>query len=147
MFTTACSSALFVLLSLATLGVAAKTHGRQIRRERERAGYTHVTFGGDNPPFVTALWRRDRRRLWITATATALAMLVLILLGRAPASGILGAVWSLVFLPMLAGFVLSGLASSRRSARPGCDSCGGLAWWSLLGLLAGATILTALCSY
>ncbi|HEY0138928.1 MAG TPA: hypothetical protein VGB85_32805 [Nannocystis sp.] len=135
-----------ILLSIVTLGVAAKTHGRQIRRERERAGYTHVTFGGDNPPFVTALWRRDRQRLWTTATATAFAMLALIGLGHAPASGILGTVWSLVFLPMLAGFALSGLASSRRAARSGCGSCiGGFAWWSLLSLLAGVTIISALC--
>ena len=136
-----------ILLSIVTLGVAAKTHGRQIRRERERAGYTHVTFGGDNPPFVTALWRRDRVRLWTTAATTALAMLLLIGLGHAPANGLLGAVWSLVFLPMLAGFVLSGLASSRRLARSGpCGSCsGGFAWWSLLSLLAGVTIVSALC--
>lgn len=82
MFTTACSSVLLVLLSLVTLGVAAKTHGRQIRRER--SGYTHAVFGGDNPPFVAALWRRDRRRLWTTAAATALTMLLLIGLGHAP---------------------------------------------------------------
>lgn len=44
--------------------VAAKAHGRQIRLERERAGFMSVDFRAKNPPFVEALWRRDRRRFW-----------------------------------------------------------------------------------
>jgi hypothetical protein len=54
---------------------AAKTHGRQIRLERERAGYLTVVFGGDNPPWVETLWRRDRILFWgAFAAAVSLAL-------------------------------------------------------------------------
>jgi len=58
-------------LSLALFFLAAKTHGRQIRLERELEGYPEVTFGGDNPPWVVALWRRDRIFYWSTFAVTA----------------------------------------------------------------------------
>ena len=44
--------------------VAAKSHGRQLRLEREVAGYDHVVFGGNNPQFVEDLWRKDRVQYW-----------------------------------------------------------------------------------
>ena len=50
------------LIGVAALLVAAKAHGRQVRLEREAAGYHEVVFGGTNPPFVDALWRADRFR-------------------------------------------------------------------------------------
>ena len=51
---------LLVALSLASFLAAAKTHGRQLRLERELAGYLHVTFGGKNPAWVEGLWQRER---------------------------------------------------------------------------------------
>src|SRR5687767_7814613 len=62
---------------------AAKTHGRQLRLEREQRGYRDVRFGtGTNPPWVEALWRRDRIRFW---TTTGLLMLTATLLTIGPA--------------------------------------------------------------
>jgi len=55
---------LALALGLATFLAAAKTHGRQLRLERELAGYWSVTFGGQNPPFVETLWRRERPIFW-----------------------------------------------------------------------------------
>jgi len=53
-------------LGIALLLLTAKAHGRQIRLERELEGYMEVDFMKDNPPWVEALWRKDRRRFWIT---------------------------------------------------------------------------------
>lgn len=61
--------------TVAVLLVAAKTHGRQVRIERELAGHFHASFGGENPPWVEALWRRDRRTYWATFAPAALALL------------------------------------------------------------------------
>ncbi|MBI2078923.1 MAG: hypothetical protein HYT80_11235 [Euryarchaeota archaeon] len=58
----------FWLIFATSVGVfvlAAKTHGRQIRLERELHGYMDATFGRENPPFVEALWKRDRIRFWV----------------------------------------------------------------------------------
>ena len=46
--------------SLAAFLTAAKSHGRQVRLERELAGVWEVVFGGSNPPAVVAIWRTDR---------------------------------------------------------------------------------------
>jgi hypothetical protein len=54
-----------LLLATAAMLAAAKSHGRQLRLERELAGYGEVRFGsGANPSWVEALWRRDRVRFW-----------------------------------------------------------------------------------
>jgi len=53
-------------LGVALLLLTAKAHGRQIRLERELEGYMEVDFMKDNPPWVEALWRKDRRRFWAT---------------------------------------------------------------------------------
>ena|SRR3990172_12036586 len=55
-----------LVLSVITFLIAAKSHGRQLRLERELAGYEHVTFGGVNPPFVEELWHKDRVEYWRT---------------------------------------------------------------------------------
>lgn len=54
------------LLSVGLLLAAAKSHGRQLRLERELEGYRDVSFGRDarNPSWVEALWRADRVRFW-----------------------------------------------------------------------------------
>src|SRR2546426_10713554 len=64
-----------VLASVAAFLAAAKSHGRQLRLEREVAGYWEVRFGGTNPPFVAALWRRDRVRFWAITLPLGLAWL------------------------------------------------------------------------
>jgi hypothetical protein len=51
---------------VALIFLTAKAHGRQIRLEREREGYMEVDFMKENPPWVEALWRKDRRRYWVT---------------------------------------------------------------------------------
>ena len=55
-----------LILSIVTFLIAAKSHGRQLRLERELAGHHHVTFGGTNPPFVATLWQKDRVEYWRT---------------------------------------------------------------------------------
>ena len=51
---------------------AAKAHGRQLRIERELAGYFQVRFGGQNPEWVEAFWRRERAYFWSTAVVLGL---------------------------------------------------------------------------
>ena len=52
-------------LSVAVFLLAAKSHGRQLRLERELEGYHEVVFGGTNPRFVEALWQEDRAVYWM----------------------------------------------------------------------------------
>lgn len=70
---------LLVVVSLGAFVAAAKTHGRQLRLEREAAGYWNVTFGRENDPWVETLWRRDRIRFWAGFTGIALGVLALAL--------------------------------------------------------------------
>lgn len=67
---------LTAFFSLALMLVAAKVHGRQIRLERELEGYMTVDFRADNPPWVEALWRRDRIAYWIVYAVAAGACLL-----------------------------------------------------------------------
>lgn len=103
--------ALAAAASLALLLVAAKAHGRQVRLEREREGHHEVVFGGENAPFVVALWRRDRIRFWSVAIVAALAAGGLCAWLR-PGLG-----WTLLAVLLwapVAGFAAAGLASLRR---------------------------------
>jgi hypothetical protein len=139
-------------VSLVLLLVAAKAHGRQVRLERERAGYHEVVFGGENPPFVEALWRRDRVGYWTVVPAAALVL--------GAAAWRVGAGWAwlltavLLWAPTM-GFVALGLASLGRLLR-GAGSQeteekerrraavrGSVAWWGAAGLLALAVALLA----
>ena len=134
-----------LVLSVVTFLVAAKTHGRQVRLERERAGHTRVVFGGENPPFVEALWKRDRIRFWSTAALVFALGAVLVLAGlpRPLGGGTLGAAWTMLFLPLVTAFVVCGSASlagflATRAVDPRFTSetlPGSAAWWSLV--LAG----------
>jgi len=67
-----------IIASLVAFLAAAKVHGRQLRLERELAGYFHVTFGGRNPEFVEALWRAERIRFWTVTLVLAAAIGVLV---------------------------------------------------------------------
>ncbi|HEX8439542.1 hypothetical protein [Archangium sp.] len=147
--------AIVLVLSVVTFVVAAKAHGRQVRLERERAGHTHVVFGGENPPFVEALWKRDRIRYW-TAAALVFAVAALLVLAasstglpRPLGGGALGAAWTMLFLPLVTGFVVCGTASlagflATRAVDPRFTTealPGSAAWWSLV-LAALTTTVT-----
>jgi hypothetical protein len=146
-----------LVLSVVTFLVAAKTHGRQVRLERERAGYTQVVFGGSNPEFVEALWKRDRIRFWSTAAGVLVLLGALRLAGaslglaRPLGGGALGTGWMMLFLPLLAGFLVCGVASllgflSDTAGEPGFTAAalpGSVGWWSLLLVLVGLTVTLA----
>ena len=152
--------------SLAAFLAAAKSHGRQIRLERELAGHWKVVFGGENPPMVEALWRRDRILFWSVFAAVLLGSLAYGLFasrhhGRLPLSGSGGqaAWWGLPFLALawafILAFLIAGLTSAVRTylaIKAGATQgdawlsgtiLGSLAWWGLvLGLVTGlATVL------
>lgn len=71
----ALGAAASLVASFAVLLLAAKAHGRQVRLERELEGYREVDFRGDNPPWVEALWARDRLTYWGTAALLFAALL------------------------------------------------------------------------
>lgn len=78
-----------LFLSLLLFLAAAKTHGRQIRLERELRGHMDIQFGtGTNPPFVEGLWRRDRIRFWSLFAVLAALFLVLALVPIVPSSAL-----------------------------------------------------------
>lgn len=133
-------------LGLATVLLAAKAHGRQVRLEREHAGYHEVVFGGDNPPFVTALWRRDRVRFWTAFPA--LAGLLFVALFARHGWGLhlaLAPTWGAVGAFALAG--LRSLASLRRAVRERPPDAawqreaarGSVLWWALVAVGAAAS--------
>jgi hypothetical protein len=146
-----------LVLSLVTFLVAAKTHGRQVRLERERAGYTQVVFGGSNPEFVESLWKRDRIRFWSTAALVLVLLAGVRLAGTSLklslplGGGTLGTGWMMLFLPLIAGFLVCGAASlvgflSDRAGEPGFTAAaipGSVGWWSLLLVLVGTTVTLA----
>lgn len=142
--------AVFLTLSLVTMLAAAKAHGRQVRLEREHAGFHDVRFGGDNPPFVEALWRRDRVRFW-SSFPVFLALAAALLYVR---DGV-GA--HLFAAPLFAGilaFTLAGLrshASLLRAMRTTPAEAvwrrgamrGSAAWWTLV-LVGGIVVVVIL---
>ena len=118
---------------------AAKAHGRQLRIERELAGYFQVRFGGQNPEWVEALWRRERAYFWSTAVVLGLLSLAfrwlaarqhwpLPLSREGDGASVSGGLVLHVLLPAIGAFVLTGLASAARTGLPLRDSAG---WWAL----------------
>lgn len=111
------------LLGVPAVLVAAKAHGRQVRLEREAAGYHSVQFGGDNPEFVERLWRRDRVRFWgfVPPAALVLGGVAWAATGGWPLALVAALLWA-----PTAGFFFAGLRSF--AAQRGR---GGVAWWGL----------------
>ncbi|MFL5352955.1 hypothetical protein [Archangium sp.] len=150
--------AIVLVLSVVTFLAAAKAHGRQVRLERERAGYFQVVFGGQNPAFVEALWRRDRLRFWTVAALVFIVMAGMVFAGaslgwaRPLGGGALGAAWAMLFPPLVAGFLVCGVASlmgfiSTRAADPRFTTealPGSAAWWSLVLAALATTVVLAL---
>jgi hypothetical protein len=98
--------------TLAWFLTSAKTHGREIRLERELQGIDEVDFRRSTPnhPWVEELWRRDRIGYWTRATAAFVligAMLVYLL----------GSWWWMLLawiLAMSLAFTGQAVASARR---------------------------------
>jgi hypothetical protein len=114
--------------------VAAKAHGRQLRLERELAGYAEVSFRARNPPWVEALWRRERRRFWAVGAILAAASIPL----HRPS--VTDAIVVHAALPFTCAFVVTGLLSVARTPRSrGIATVG---WWALtLGLCVALLLL------
>src|SRR5687767_6233143 len=118
------SSAALIILSIALFIVAAKTHGRHVRLERELQGVWKVDFRSTNPPAVEAVWRKDRIVFWTTAALIAiLAIAYQAIAGTtsfaAHARATLGPMltWLLIGVvwPMITAFMVAGVASAYRS--------------------------------
>jgi uncharacterized membrane protein YcjF (UPF0283 family) len=161
MYAPAPAGGLLLALSATTYLVAAKAHGRQLRLERELAGYQHVTFGGRNPAWVEALWRRERFIYWSAAAATALVMIAWRALSPATSQrSWIGVVAFHVVVPLTTAFVAAGLLSlarfgiaARDTSRPAntpspawvnSAAWGSAAWWSLTFALGAALFVFAL---
>ncbi|MBW8889077.1 MAG: hypothetical protein JF616_15090 [Fibrobacteres bacterium] len=145
--------------SFALFLAAAKAHGRQLRLERERAGYFEVVFGGKNPAFVEGLWKQERLLFWSLAGALcAFALAYAVAAQRfawnspfRPSDGSVPPFWLLPLWggvwPMCAAFIFTGALSVWRLrmalvSGPSADRhwlaaarLGSLGWWSLVLLL------------
>jgi hypothetical protein len=159
--------------SLGLFLASAKAHGRQLRLEREKAGYFEVVFGGKNPAFVEGLWKQERLLFWSLAGAVCAFALAYAVAARrfgwdipfcAAASG-LGAsaappwwllpLWAFVW-PFCLAFILTGILSGWRLrmalvSGPPADSAwlaaarlGSLGWWSCVAVLA---LMVAVAAY
>jgi len=100
-----------IALAVAVFLGAAKVHGRQLRLEREQAGYMNVRFGrgSQSPPFVVALWRRERYIFWPIAAVLAI--------GLPLAVPQLHWVLTRILVPMTIAFLVGALLSARRARR------------------------------
>ena len=121
------------LVGIPALLAAAKAHGRQVRLEREAQGYHHVEFGGSNPQFVEALWRRDRIRFWSVVPPLALALGALAWYAR---GWPLALVAALLWAPIV-GFFVAGLRSYAGTR------LGGFGWWIAALVLAACAVVLA----
>ena len=153
-------------LSLGLFLASAKAHGRQLRLEREKAGYFEVAFGGKNPAFVEGLWRQERLLFWSLAGAIAAFAVAYAVAARrfgwpAPfcardglAPWWLLPLWTVVW-PMSLAFAFTGALSlwrlrmalaSSPAADPGwlaAARLGSLGWWALVLALAAGVIAVA----
>ena len=143
-------------LLIALILVAAKTHGRQIRLERELAGVWKVDFRADNGPVVAAIWRRDRYTFWM-AFVPALALSGwFTVLGALDPWQLFGGLALSAGLAFALGFIVAGLASSfrlmgamRRGSAPNeewrrAGHRGSLLWWSLVAVLLAGFVAAVL---
>jgi hypothetical protein len=107
--------AAIVIVSFILFVAAAAWHGRQLRLEREQAGYMQVTFGrGDNPPFVEALWRAERIRFWSLALVLAAGAIATAIVRKRDYG--LTAVAAGLWAPSIS-FVIFGIASALRTIK------------------------------
>ncbi len=171
----ACMVAMQGLIWAGSLGLflaSAKAHGRQLRLEREKAGYFEVVFGGKNPAFVEGLWKQERLLFWSLAGAVCAFALAYAVAARrfgwnvpfcSGASGPgasepppwwLLPLWAFVW-PLCLAFILTGALSGWRlrialSSGPAADSAwlaaarlGSFGWWTLVATLAAGVAAAA----
>jgi hypothetical protein len=134
-------TAILVLLSAVLFLLAAKAHGRELRLEREAAGFHQIAFGApDNPPFVETLWHQERVRFWSVTV-----LLALVAGGRLLAKGAPGGLSALVVLTWVpaVSFLGLGLYSLLRRGVGGGEVLGSLGWWSLVLMAFVGTVLIA----
>ena len=147
--------------SAALFFAVAKAHGRQLRLERERAGYFEVVFGGKNPAFVEGLWKQERLLFWsLDGALCAFALAYAVAAqrfgwhspfrpnGELPPPFWLLPLWAGVW-PMCLAFGFTGVLSAWRLrmalvSGPPIDRSwlaaarlGSLGWWTLVLMLAG----------
>jgi hypothetical protein len=156
--------------SLALFLASAKAHGRQLRLERERAGYFEVVFGGKNPAFVEGLWKQERLLYWSLAGALcAFALAYAVAAQRfawrspfRPAGDLPPPFWLLPLWggiwPMCAAFTFTGVLSVWRlrmalTSGPAADRrwlaaarLGSVGWWGLVLLLAAMLAVAQRCA-
>jgi hypothetical protein len=123
---------LYGVASFATFILAAKAHGRELRLERVAAGIQQVTFGGDNPSFVDALWAEERLRFWVTTPILSLALAVVLALAGASRTTIGFA--TLLWAPSAVFMVLGLMSIVRAGALERAELGGSVAWWSLVAI-------------
>lgn len=116
--------------SLATFILAAKAHGRELRLERQAAGILRIVFGGDNPPFVDALWAAERLRFWIATPMLSLLLAVALVIAGASRSTIAFA--SLLWAPAMVFMVLGLSSIARAGGLARAELYGSIGWWSLV---------------
>lgn len=155
--------------SLGLFLASAKAHGRQLRLEREKAGYNEVVFGGKNPAFVEGLWRQERILFWsLTGAACAFALAYAVAAVRyawrlpLAADGFppwwLLPLWAGIW-PMSLGFTLTGALSAWRLrmalvSKPASDArwlrkarLGSAGWWSTVGAIAALVAVAVLRAF
>ncbi len=128
--------------------VSAKTHGRQVRLEREQHGIWQVDFRAQNDAWVEALWRRDRVWFWgLFPIFIAGGMAIVALRVRPQGAAWAGWLATAVGWALAGCFITMGLASSARlmtAMKDGVPSedwrkaghRGSLLWWGLVAITA-----------
>jgi hypothetical protein len=130
---------LYGVASFATFILAAKAHGRELRLERVAAGIQQVTFGGDNPAFVDALWATERLRFWVATPILSLILVVVLALAGASRSTIGFA--SLLWAPSAVFMVLGVMSIGRAGGLARAELGGSVAWWSVVAVGFGLVAL------
>jgi hypothetical protein len=125
-------SVIVLVVAIGTFLVAAKAHGRQLRLERERAGYATVSFRSPNPPFVEQLWRAERRRFWPMVVLLAAASIPL----HRPS--VTDSIVVHAALPFIGAFVATGITSVVRTK---ARDAGTIGWWVAATLLVAAVVV------
>ncbi len=139
---------LFYILLIFLFLASAKSHGRQLRLERELEGHWKVTFGAQNHPWVEALWKRDRIEYWVVA---GFAAALLFIAWKTWSFSVVKLIALAIPAPMITAFITTGLLSAYRlSTRlahaPNAEWLrsaiwGSVSWWGLTATLLILLIL------